>query len=167
MRNGGRRPGSGRPKQRTVLEVALSLSAPAEWAASVPDCRRQNGAGDTPASIRYRPSKASVIRSSIPAAAVRRQEIDVNAGRGRRSLSDIEAELVERTHAATANDTTTSGFRHPHVDDGFDSGYLHSVFTPQLKGRNESGSSMNDFLFDEFPDGSKQPAELRGLKWIR
>lgn len=157
MKHGGTRPGSGRPKQRTVLDVALSLSAPSAWEASLPVYK---DTGNAPVSARYRPSKASAVRSSIPAAAVRRQEIEVNAGRPRRSLSEIEMELVERTHAQTANDTTTTGFA-VEIKEAFRAGALDSVFIPRGE------SSLSDFLFEDFPDGSRQPAELRGLKVVR
>jgi hypothetical protein len=94
---------------------------------------------------------------------VRRQEIEVNAGKGRRSLSEIEAELVEQIHAGTANDTTTVGFEglSLEIQDAFMSGHMHSVFKPR------GGSSMSDFLTEDFYDGTKQPGELRGIKWVR
>ena len=156
MRHGGKRPGSGRPKQRTVLDVALSLSAPAVWEASLPVSK---DTGNAPVSARYRPSKASAVRSSIPAAAVRRQEIEVNAGRPRRSLSEIEMELVERTHAQTANDTTITGFT-AEIKDAFQSGALDSIFIPRGE------SSMSDFLYEDFYGGGKEPGELRGLRRV-
>jgi len=167
MGHGGRRAGAGRPKHRTVLDVALSLSAPAEWEASPPVYR---DTGDGGVAVAYRPSAASAKRSSIPAAAIRLQEIEEKAGHARRSLSEIEAELVEKTHAQTANDTTLTGYRHkkgvpPTEDDenaSWDESGLDTIFKPR-----GSGSSMSDFLMEDFYDGSKQPGELRGLKWIR
>lgn len=160
MSHGGRRNGAGRPKHRTVLEVALSLSAPADWTASEPESR--DSGSDIPVSAKYRPSKASAIRSSIPAAAIRRQEIEVSSGRGRRSIMEIEAELVETTHASAGDPDTGQRWGD---EDGFEAGFLHSVFTPQVKGHSEPGSSMNDFLYEDFYDGTRQPTELRGLKW--
>jgi hypothetical protein len=168
MRNGGPRPGAGRPKQRTVLEVALSLSAPAAWEASEP---RTVIPDTTPVSVRYKPSAASAARSSIPAAAIRRQEIDTNAGRARRSLSELEHELVERLHASTSNDTTVHGFRagdeklfdrnDPSID-----AIVTKDHVKQVSGR-EPGCSMGDFLYERGYDGTMWPTEIRGLKWIR
>jgi len=154
------KPKGGRPKHRTVRDVALSLSAPSDWPDYPPPVYKYTGEGGGGAA--YRPSAASAVRSSIPAAAVRIQEMEVAAGRARRSLSEIEKELVDRTHAQTANDTTTTDFRR-----------LDSVIKPRIARvrvdgeLRESGSSMSDFLFEDFYDGSQQPGELRGLKWSR
>lgn len=162
MKHGGRRKGAGRPKQRTVLEVALSLSAPAEWEATPPVYRESE---ESQVSARYRPSAASATRSSIPAAAVRRQEIEVNAGRARRSISEIEWELVER-HDASSNGPKAAVFEQlsEEVQEGFAEGYLDSVLVPSTY--INSGSSMSDFLTERFYDGTMQPTELRGIRRV-
>jgi hypothetical protein len=49
--------------------------------------------------------------------------------------------------------------------EAFQDGYLDSVIKPRE--HLASGSSLSDFLMEDFYDGTKQPGELRGLKWIR
>jgi len=181
MSHGGKRPGAGRPKEKSWQQVAVDLSAPTEWPDYAPPVSSLGQDEPVPrGAAAYRPSKASAIRSGIPAAAYRIQYLEVKAGRARRSLSEIEKELVDKSHAQTANKTTSSSFRSTAIQDflasesdamrsGAVDGFTHpSTSRVRVDGElREPGCSMSDFVYELFWDGTMQPTEIRGLKWTR
>jgi hypothetical protein len=181
MSHGGKRPGAGRPKEKSWQQVAVDLSAPADWPDYAPPVSSLGAGEPAPkGAAAYRPSKASAVRSGIPAAAYRIQQLEVKAGRPRRSISEIEKELVDKAHADTANKTTSSAFRSKSIQaflaaesdairSGAIDGFSHpSVARVRVDGElRESGCSMSDFVFERFFDGTMQPTEIRGLRWTR
>ena len=181
MSHGGKRSGAGRPKEKSWQQVAVDLSAPTDWPDYAPPVSSIGADEPVPkGAAAYRPGKASAVRSGIPAAAYRIQQLEIKAGRARRSLSEIEKELVDKSHAQTANKTTSSPFRSKSVQaflasesdamrSGAIDGFTHpSIARVRVDGElREIGCSLADFVFERFWDGTMQPVEIRGLKWTR
>lgn len=109
-------------------------------------------------------------------------ERDWLAKGGCRSLFSLEAQFADILAASAANDMTTSrrkaSLQMPIPDNdlgkdpsaqtlaecGLDS-ILHGSPSRSILGR-ESGSSLGDFLLEDFYGGGQEPGELRGIKRI-